>query len=183
VDSCYFGYLPWAMVHAPEGARPCHPDAGNAVRISDLLCGCILTWTCVNRRLPAADRLRSLGRHLGEIASMDAGDFREFLRVLALRQAAALTAHEENLLRHHGGRPEYWADELRKHIDARLAAAVEPGYVLPVELTGQPGGRSVLSQVQDLIREYGRLLHWWPEVVEQARTLAAREQLPATRIE
>jgi hypothetical protein len=183
MGSCYFGYLPWALVHAPSSGRSSHPDGVATVRISDLVCACISTWICTNHWLPVADHMRALGRHLIEMGSAEPDGFREGLRMLMLKQASRRTTHEEGLLRQYGKQPEYWAAELRKNIETRLMAAVKSDYMVPVDLPQHLPKEELLGQAQDLIRRYGELLLWWPAIVEQAKALAATKQLPAARIE
>jgi hypothetical protein len=178
VDSCYFGYLPWALMHTPLSGRDYRRDAAATVRISDLVCACMSTWICTNRWLSVAARLRSLGRHLIEIGSIEPDDFRELLRMLMLRQTSLRITHEESILRHHGGQPEYWAADLRKNIESRLMAAVKPDYIVPVDLPQHLPKEERLGQVQNLIRRYGELLLWWPPIVEQAKALRTTNELP-----
>jgi hypothetical protein len=149
----------------------------------DIVCGCVSTWTCLNRGKPAPDRLRSLGRHLADIGSSSLGDFEHLLRVVLWRQASFQVAQQESAIRKHGGCPAFWASEVQRDIEAIQAAVTKPGYVLPIDLLPQhQPEQEILAQTQDLVRRYGELLSWWPDIIERARALAASERLPAVPI-
>jgi hypothetical protein len=128
------------------------------------------------------DRLRSLGRHLLEIGSLAPSGFIEVIRLLMLQHASARTAHEENLLRLYGEEPEYWAAELRRNIEARLAAAVKADYVVPVDLPESLPREERLIQARNLIRQYAQLLICWPDIVNRAKALAEADQRTTSRI-
>jgi hypothetical protein len=171
VNPCYFGHLPWTMVHAPSRRRRCDPEAAYAVRVSDLLCACYSTWAMSKSGLTVSDRLQSLGRHLLRIGVMEDADLREFLHVQVLRQAAGLSSRENGLLQLQNWKPEYWAAGLQAGADARLASALRTDYAMPVELQSDSRLDDPLAQVRRFIRWYGELLRWWPAIVDRARDM------------
>ena len=182
LDSCYFGYLPWALEHAPPSSRSYFREGATTVRISDFVIACIAAWTCTNRRASTSDRLRSLGRRLIEMASEESHDFDEMLRTLLWRQASQRIVQKESLLRQFGGYPAYRAADLKREIEAVQQAVIKSDYTLPIDLPGDVSTSDRLRQAQDLIRRYGELLVWWPAIMERAKALAAADQLPAVGI-
>jgi hypothetical protein len=182
VDSCYFGYLPWALVHDPPSDRSYYREGATTVRMSDCLLGCVMTWTCTNRRASTEDRLQSLGRLLIEMGSVDPGGFDEMLRTSLWKRASQRVAQKELLLRQFGGYPAYWAADLKREIEGVQRAVVRPDYTLPIDLPQNLSKPECMQQAQDLIRRYGELLVWWPAIVERAKALAATSQLPTLRI-
>jgi hypothetical protein len=175
LDSCYFGYLPWSLIHDPPGARAYRTDDVASVRISDLLIACISPWNCPVRTFGAAERLRSLGQHLLDVGSMPPGDFQEFLTMSLWRHTAQGIARKEAMLRQYGGQPTYWAADLLQEIKARQAAVTDPRYAVPIDLPEYPCVAESLRVVQSLIRSYGELVYWWPVIVERAKEVAASD--------
>jgi hypothetical protein len=178
-EDCFFGYLPWSLVHAPPGHRAYFGNSASTVRISDLVIASVSQWTFTNPRARVADRLRSLGRHLIEIASMEPDEFDQFMRKLLWMRAAQRIGQMESLVREYGGYPQYWAADLQREIKATQAALVRPDYIVPIDLPGEPGSEARLRESQNLIRRYGELLQWWPEMIERAKDLAAVDALSA----
>lgn len=172
LEGCYFGYLPWSLVHDPPQGRRYSGGVAATVRISDLVIACVSTWVRANRGTDTEHRLRSLGRHLIEVASMPPNDFEESIRMLLWRQASQRIAYEEALLHQYGEQPAFWAADLRREIEANQLAVVKPDYVVPVDLSERRTAEKPLREAQDLIRRYGELVRWWPSIVERATELA-----------
>jgi hypothetical protein len=173
LDGCYFGYLPWSLVHDPPQGRSYFGGFAATVRVSDLVIACISTWVCANRGADTAHRLRSLGRHLIEVASVAPEDFEEFVRMLLWRQAAQRISQKEALLRQYGEQPAFWAEDLRREIKTHQLAVVKPDYIVPIDLPQRLTGEKPVQEAQDLIRRYGELVYWWPAIVERATELAS----------
>jgi hypothetical protein len=46
-----------------------------------------------------------------------------------------------------------------------------PRYSLPVDLLDHHGADEVPLIIQNLVKQFGQLLYWWPTIVEKARDL------------
>ncbi len=175
----YFGYLPWALVHAPAGCRE-YCD-GVATRISEILIACGSTWNAPNTTC-AEKRLGSLGSHLVDISSMPPDEFREMIEFASWRRASARIAKAESLLNASAYCPSYWEEDVVKEIEAILATVVKPAFALPSDLFGAERLEELLARTQKIVRQYGDLLCWWPAMMEKAKELSANDQIPIERI-
>jgi hypothetical protein len=68
--------------------------------------------------------------------------------------------------------PAYWAREARQFIARARRSALTPAD----EWYADVGGRAALLR---LLRQFGQLLIWWPEIVKTARELRAAGRRPA----
>jgi hypothetical protein len=159
---CYFGYLPWSLVHDPPRGRAYPPiGAPPPVRLSDIVTACVSTWGGLGRPADAATRLRSLGRHLSELALV-ADDFRELVRITLWRHASQRIGDNEALLRRFQGKPDCWASDVKRGIDGITATLAAPGF------PACPDVSWTMEDARILVRRYGELLLWWPDIVERA---------------
>jgi hypothetical protein len=141
------------------------------VRISDILLACITDWPGKRPGTPTAVRLRSLAEHLIEFGELGHEDFHEAVRTLMWQVASRRIARLESLLARHAGEPAYWAADIRWRIEAICQALTDPAYVIPCDL---PAGGDTLSRTQQLMRQFGELLLWWPAILEKAAALSAK---------
>jgi len=175
------GHLSWAMLHDSPGRRWYAKNPGISVRISDILIACCAAWGCLEQKTIIEARLQSLGRYLIEIASMNARDFQEFVRVLICRQTGQRIAYMESLLQRHGSVPSYWASGVRTEIAMSKTVVTNPDYASPIDLTHPlPYGRFL--EAQHLLQCYGYLLDSWPAIFRAAKELNAGGASFACRI-
>jgi hypothetical protein len=175
----YFGYLPWSLVHAPAGCR--EYDGGIDTRISELVNVCISRWNPPSTAY-AEKRLQSLGRCLVELASAPPDEFRETVLFASWDMASFRVAKAEALLNAFAYSPSYWAEDVVNEIQNIAAAVTKPDFALPSDLPGGDGREDPLARAQNIVRQYGELLCWWPAMVERATELSANDHLPASRI-
>jgi hypothetical protein len=173
LDGSHLGYLPWSLVHDPPQGRSYFEGAAAAVRISDFVICCISTWPRPIPGASTADHLRSLGRHLIEVASAEPREFAEFIRMSLWQQASRRIAHEEALLRQYAEQPAFWATDLRRDIQTIQLAVAKPDYAIPIDLPEEMRPEEPLRGAQDLVRRYGELVQWWPAIVERAAALSS----------
>lgn len=180
---CLFGYLPWMLLHDPQAARPA-PAGGrwsHDVRLhSGQIIQALVRWLA-----PAAggtdggDRLRVLGKELVRLGAAPQSRFEEAARVVVGAQLRRLAAALEEQLRGYGGEPDFWADDVRQVLGLLSAESVGRLAVSPADLAEAFGPGEALPRLRDLLRELGRLLQVWPEVVAAARELRSQGVRPA----
>lgn len=107
-----------------------------------------------------------LARHLQN------ADFGECVRTLLWCQAGQRVAHREATVRQYDGQPDYWAQDLQKENETAQMAVGDPEYALPIDLAG-PSGPERLRTAHQFVGAYGRLLSYWPAIVDRAREIGS----------
>lgn len=169
-EAALFGHVPSALVHAPPSQRTWERDdiwrTGGWTRIGELVVQCV-------RAYPAPGTPAALGAHLRALGRLAPADFRAFVAQRLWRQKALYAAHLEALLERHGHAPRYWADDVRRHLDALAAHAARPEYPAPRDLLDASGDpATALAVAQRLVDRFGALLAAWPELCSVAAALA-----------
>lgn len=169
-DTALFGHVPSAMVHAPPTERAWAPGdvwrPGGWARLGEIVVQCV-------RACAAPTTCAGLGRHLRELGRLPPADFRSFVALRLWRQKELWVTHLETMLARHRAAPTWWADDVRRHIDALLEHAARPEYPAPRDLVG-PGGdpEAALAVTQRLVDRFGALLEHWPALCAAAQELA-----------
>jgi len=174
----YSGFLPWAILHAPLEPRSYMPDdflkSASSCRLCDILVACISAFTPPKGMTDERKGLRALGDFLTEVASLAPHDFEEFVKVQLYRLASDHACRLETDLRFHRGVPVYWAEHLRTYLDTLIRALSNRDYIVPDDLSRLSSAEEARALTRVLVRGFGRLLCWWPEIVEAAKDLRAR---------
>jgi hypothetical protein len=164
------GHLPYVVLHDPGPLPPFDAATLHDLRprLAELL---TLLIDAAPRALATetAARLRSLGNHLVDAASLEPAAFERCLFELWLKHMSRYAGYLENLLSLYGGEPREWAVDVEAHLEAVAAQAAESAPVSPRDLPGDPG--AALAAAQRAIRSYGELLTAWPALREAAATL------------
>jgi len=182
-------HLPFAMSHEPGPGRPIlapgdlQPGRGPWVGVFEfvvLLRSFIATMPPLAAHLATADRMRALGRHLHEIGSAPAADFRAMLRQRVLDlQSLKVTALEARLT-HEPEAPEYWARDVEAYLDYTRAQLREEDFDVPHDLRSRFEPPAARALMQRLICRYGALLQAWPELFSAAQRLRENGEPLAT---
>jgi hypothetical protein len=120
-----------------------------------------------------AARLQRLGKYLRDLGSLTIDDFETFVGSARQLQNLAATAALEACLREHGAAPDFWADDVRRTIDALRKTAARSDYMVPRDLRGGRDLTSARMLAQELVVKFGALLEAWPTLVETTRRLRA----------
>ncbi len=185
-DDGFFGFLPGGVVHAPPNGPLAPLPAGERGEGADdlwrgasgLRSGQVIQ--ALLRSLPCPADLPTLGRTLAEWGALPSADFQELLRLRLGGPRGRLAAHLTALLQRHRGRPDYWADDVRRVLAGLREAAARKDDAIPTDLNACFGGEAA-ERFRRLVRRFGELLQWWPAVVEAARELRRRGVRPAVR--
>jgi len=175
----YYVRLPWALLHEPVEKR-CflpeqiverRPGLDGVYALIGLLAGSLDSgrW-----KADSNARLHILGSYLEELACLPAVDFQELVSLLAWREASGEISRLERAINQAGEARQFWVDDVRAYIKNRRDRLMEREAFLPYELCERRGTAKAPAIAQQLVRRYGQLLQWWPDIVESARKL--REQ-------
>ena len=175
IPEAFMGLLPCAAVHLPPEERRYKEDdvwrCAALFRMSELLILCILSCSRELSDVHRSDRLRSLGSHLIAMADCTPGEFQLRLHALRSEQAEALIARYEAILRRYSRSPAYWAETVDKYLGCLRETIRDPGCVSPQDLA-EDSPEEGISRAMNYVAEYGRLLFYWPEIVDRARRLS-----------
>ncbi len=164
-EAALFGHVPSAMLHEPPAPRSWARDdiwrTGGWTRLGELVVQCVRA--CPSPTTPAA-----LGAHLRALGALAPAEFRAFAAQRLWRQKALYAAHLEALLDRHDHAPRWWADDVRRHLDALAAHAARPEYPAPRDLLASAADpAAALVAAQRLLDRFGALLAIWPQLCDE----------------
>ena len=168
----YFAHLPFALMHKPSGMRKNDPTWTSSTRIADQIIEYVAAWPEPVVQLGAEERCTALGNYLIGISSMRQPEFEEMTRVLLLRRASRLIRDCEMAMARYSGQPGFWVRDLCDRITEIRSATIRADFAVPCDLRGLLSLESIHNATQQLVRQFGELLCWWPEVVKASRSLA-----------
>ena len=179
MDQCFprsfLGHLPWALLHAPEEKRTFSQDdlwnSASMFRLNDLIRVIIKSFQPVG--LDPARNLKQLGGYLTEWGKLSFSDFEYQLNTLICQNISRLIASLENRILTAIDAPKFWVECVRKFI--RCLEYDMMDLQIPTDLTNGRSSEEAKQLAQRVILNYGRLLSWWPAIVEVARDLKMRE--------
>ena len=169
--------LPWMVLHQAPSARSAPADPWRRVgwlQTGHLVQAMLGSFPLLPGQVRPEARLRALGAWVEEIASCSPEDFNEFVRLHVWNALTRTAAQLEPLLRRYGGRPGYWADDVRRVLGVLAESLPSRECGQPWELAEVFGPDQARGRFQDLVRRFGRLLQEWPSLVEAAKRLRAR---------
>jgi hypothetical protein len=170
--SC-FGFLPWALAHEPgRRTRPSIAERAGRLLSGDIVHAIVRSFSPLDAKGPQRN-LFTLGKLLGDLARAPVGEFEEFVRLLAWRQAAQQIARVEGLLHKHKGLPQFWAADAESYIATLQASVAGRSYVVPLDLEQAFGGDAAMGRLQRLVLRLGDLLTAWPDLRAAASRVGA----------
>jgi hypothetical protein len=185
-EETFVGCLPWALLHSPIESRSYtradFSKSAASCRLCDILSACVSAFVPPLRATSKSERLKQLGEFLLESASLTLPEFEEFVRVQLYRVATGYASQLEADLRYHQGGPSYWADDVKTYLSTLVDALSRKEYVTPRDVVGLHNGESPGELTQMLVLSFGKLLCWWPEIVETAKEMKAEGLQLAVRI-
>jgi len=178
VKGSHVAFLPWVLCHAPELRAFDGNEAwteAEGVKIADILMACILSHDTAGAHDGDAARLQRLGKYLRDLGSLTIEDFEAFVSTAQQLRNVAATTLLETRLREHGASPAFWADDVRRTIDALRQTVTRRDYLVPRDLRDGRDANSARRLAQELVLKFGALLEAWPTLVEAARRLHAND--------
>lgn len=169
-DSCT-AHVPLILQHLPEPERTNRVGDVGRLKVSDLVIACCSSWS-PTAGMETVDRMRALGAHLESLGSLSETEFRNFLVPRLYGRLGSILSHGNAVLKSQNSQPAYWAAELTAELDRYSAAAVDLNYLVPCDLIPELRASS-MTHIQQLVRHFGEILFWWPEIVRGTRELAS----------
>jgi hypothetical protein len=158
---------PWAIAHLP-GPRPQYA-ADRVWSATSSLGGPLRAIGAAIRLFPgchAADdgvALRRLGEHLVDLAGLELDELDDVVGLALARQAGHEVTRLYARLATHGGAPAYWAEDVERAIDAKVAHLARRPWAFATPEEGEA--------LRGALGRFGRLVAAWPELVALARAL------------
>ena len=171
--SAVYGHVPLALLHAADGRRPFAP--GETLRAAGTLDTAKLVLTVMEAAAAEgpADGLAPLGRRIAGIAARSAGDFEALLRSRLRDDAARHAAIVEAALDAAPRAAAWWRDGLLSFVAHEREAANRAEATVPLDLVDGRGFEAARDLAHELVRRFGELLEWWPQITRVAATLHA----------
>jgi hypothetical protein len=176
-DDAYFGYPPYALVHAPMEAREhapgAHLKAAGEARLTNVLTALVNDGP---RATPDGKaRVLALGRYLIALASQSRSDFRQAVQAALARFAQRWASRFGAIRQKLGSSPQYWARDIEALVTTHATAVTSSTFWLPVDLRQGRTDDEVAALTQNIVLRFGELLVAWESVVCAAA--AARDQV------
>jgi hypothetical protein len=170
------GHVPLAIRHAPPPKPILTPADFTADRRV-----VIFEWAHLLRylllefepaaRLSDSERMIGLGKHLSALAALAPADFVYAIGKLILRFESERLSWLERELREDHETPDYWREDLERHIDHVRASLAHDDFDIPLDLKSKGSPEDNRLFMQRALGRYGRLLQEWPVLVQGAITL------------
>jgi hypothetical protein len=172
IKSSCFAHVPLVMQHLPYERRIYRADRIGGLRVCDWVMAACSIWSA-GPAMKSHHRMKSLGWHLEALGGLPDREFRATLMPTFIARLAAIFGQAENALRAQDHKPAYWVREVEAFIEAHAAAATDPGYLTVSDIDDSRIAQPI-QHLRMMIRTYGTILTWWPEIVQGARELSAR---------
>lgn len=175
VDGSHVAFLPWILQHAPEPPRAFAPDElwadAAKVRMADIVIAAVLAHETRAASVTTATRWADLGKYLRWLGSLNSPDFEAHVGTLQqFRNFAFITALHSQL-QTYGASPSFWADDVKRMIEAMSKASTAQDYLVPRDLRHGRDADAARRLSQELVEKLGELLEAWPALVAAARRL------------
>ncbi len=177
-------FLPWLVEHRPPAPRRSSFEEV-LQRAGGVGFSAFLSWFVKAFDPPTAmeapdRRMAALGRHLIDIGSLPAGDYRGQCRQILQARVDEMCQYVETFDARCGDGPDGWREDLAAYLTAARATVGAVDGIVPRDLirSGASASEAVVRG-QRLVTQYGDLLCAWPAMVQAARTLRHGGQRPA----
>jgi hypothetical protein len=130
------------------------------------------------KELPPVNVLCSLGESLMCLHSLPLSNRRELLSELYIQSLGRRIGEFQQRLEESGGKPRFWAKDVREHIDLLRKEALSAKPWWPAEFRSLKDSKESEDDFGSYIGHCGELLCAWPEIWERAVALKAAGELP-----
>lgn len=166
-------HLPWTALHDRPGATPWAEGSvwktAAWTRMGELLVRLLLRAPASEVLGDRAARMRALGQHLVSLGELPVAALFDVIEAETRTQKQRYADHLQQLLRRHDGRPRWWADDVRRHLQLLRRSLESDALCVPLELRERHSLPRARQLVRTIVARYGRLLRAWPELVEAVR--------------
>lgn len=178
VPKGYFGYLPWALLHNPiEESRLSSSDFALKtlhVNCVDILIYLVSGFEFLSAGVTTTERLKHLGKYLMELGSLSLEEFEMLFLSKAWKAKAEYLQHLESVLRFHRETPDYWAKDMKNHLQSIREGLGQKNFSVPRGLKKGLADDELRKLNQKIICRFGKLITFWPEIVQA--TLELRQE-------
>ena len=166
------GYFPYSLLHDPLGNRGIKTDpifdGFKAYYLMDVMMSEAEEWI----QADGAEALDQLGRHLETIASCSPKAFSGYVRRIAQERVSQQFGSVEWFFHEYRRDHPQWADEAVQYMESMMKLVEGGAIEVPSDLRG--GADEKLRVLQDMTKQFGRVLRHWPALHATASSL--REQ-------
>lgn len=155
-------YLPWTVSHRPQKVRSFSMQHPFTIQLGGWLASCLNEFD-LGHVSAAAERLRCLGSHLQNLATSAPARFEVFVKQHMLRTMATLVESIEARLNSDPHLPDFYRRDAKSYVSLLRRSAMTPVDTLYVS-----GG---VITLQKQVRQYGRLLVFWPDIINATKQL------------
>ncbi len=179
IPSSFIGFLPRTVLHDPVVARQFpverFQETVGVLEAADAILHLVWSWPQPPGRSTTRRRLVSLGAYLIDLGELEPPEFESRLRQIWLTLCSSEAAYIERALRKPGpNEPETWPIDLRRYLDTLIERLETDPPVTLRELEGS-SPEAARARLQRFLREFGGLLCAWPDLVDAARELRAKD--------
>jgi len=173
----YFAHLPWTLLHVPAEARAFWPGevlrSAGGIDISQLVMAYVKAFDFKSAGLTGAECLRGLGNYFQTAARAPGPAFEESARFHVEYYLKTHLAQLESRLTGTSAAPG-WVRDVERYLETFQESLAREDCAVPLDLRY---GHD-LDEARELSRQallgFGRVLSWWPELVQAARELRAQ---------
>ena len=171
----YFACLPWLLLHSPPERRAydCSPIMPRWFAPPDAVMACIESFRGTWSRQDFARKIRMIGEHLVACGTMPLDEFDEYMTEYAMLERSKQAFACEDLLRRFPKSPSYWVSHMKKLRDVTYEHMLDEVLYTDAMLVKELGRDGAMQLLQHLVRDFGELMTWWPEMVKMSRELQA----------
>ena len=169
--TCYsdqlIGHLPLSVLHDPSVTRTTSPEAFFDVRlrITEILGLIVRTYPVPETTINRNRALRSLGEYLTLIGNLPLHQFEELIQILWLENSSQKMAYLDFLLDYFQNQPDFWANDVEHLKQTLRISSIEQKAYIPSDLPGSYPEGNQIKYCRDLVSDFGKLLIWWPTIV------------------
>ena len=170
LPSALFGSMPEAILHSPMERRTYEDDAlfrHAGKPSSGETIACLISME-PSRGCSREIRLRSLGTRLRELAALERRAFEEHIRHTLRPLLLSLVARLDGAVPDGAQGPAPWSSDIPKVMAECVRSLNERDYSAPFDLECIWGHDRASEVFRGMLDEFGRLLHSWPTIVQQA---------------
>jgi hypothetical protein len=178
IEGACIGHIPMVTEHAPEGIRSYSDNEFSHRRVCNFVMACASLWKPQPAATEPEERMRALGKYFEFLGRVPLADFRDAVRAPLLAELSAFAKKAHTMMAAANFSPDLWARDLNMQLNRIWNRLFDSAFLEPADLPRSSPAADGLEHMQRLIRDYGRLLQWWPEIYRESREL----RLSGTRL-
>lgn len=160
------GYLPWALLHDPPFRSPVE-DPSRALNIGfpganaivEAILWSLNVWPLNDN---PSHNLKTLGQYLTDLSCLPIHHFKSEVRKIYQRIIQNRINYLQHFLFEHAQAPEHWQHDMKQLIKNFQLLLYNEDVGVPADIEGDSQKR--LATFQELIKEFGNLLQYWPAI-------------------